>query len=83
MRRCAISCSSSPTGNSEKSWSSQYGMRPSEHSSEREFERYTFGYRNDGIAPIQNKVGAFIADPLLNRILTSSKSDIQVRGVDG
>ena len=48
---------------------------------EKEFERYTFGYRNDGIAPIQNKVGAFIADPLLNRILTSSESDIRVRGV--
>jgi hypothetical protein len=25
---------------------------------EKEFERYTFGYRSDGIAPIQNKVGA-------------------------
>ena len=32
---------------------------------EREFEAYTFGYRSDGIAPIQNKVGAFLADPLL------------------
>src|SRR3984957_8642359 len=47
---------------------------------EREFERYTFGYRSDGIAPIQNKVGAFLADPVLNRILTSSESDISIRG---
>ncbi len=38
---------------------------------EKEFERFTFGYRADGIAPIQNKIGAFLADPLLNRILTS------------
>src|ERR1700693_110255 len=48
---------------------------------EREYERLTFGYRSDGIAPIQNKVGAFLADPLLNRILTSSKSEIRVRGI--
>ena len=47
---------------------------------EKEFERYTFGYRSDGIAPIQNKVGAFLADPVLNRILTSSESDISIRG---
>src|SRR5213078_5414900 len=29
---------------------------------EHEFERFTFGYRADGIAPIQNKIGAFLAD---------------------
>jgi hypothetical protein len=51
---------------------------------EKEFERYTFGYRSDGIAPIQNKVGAFLADPVLNRTLTSSESDISIRGaMDG
>jgi type IV secretory pathway TraG/TraD family ATPase VirD4 len=48
---------------------------------EKEFERYLGGYRSDGIAPIQNKVGAFLADPLLNRILTASESDIHVRRV--
>jgi type IV secretory pathway TraG/TraD family ATPase VirD4 len=48
---------------------------------EKEFGQYTSGYRSDGIAPIQNKVGAFLADPLLNRILTSSETDIQVRKV--
>jgi type IV secretory pathway TraG/TraD family ATPase VirD4 len=48
---------------------------------EKEFERYTFGYRSDGIAPIQNKVGAFLADPVLNRILTAAESDIRVRGI--
>jgi hypothetical protein len=48
---------------------------------QREFERFTFGYRADGIAPIQNKVGAFLADPLLNRILTSSDSEVRVRSI--
>src|SRR6202045_5237907 len=45
----------------------------------KEFDRFTFGYRADGIAPIQNKVGAFLADPLLNRILTAPKQDIHIR----
>lgn len=44
-----------------------------------EFNRYSFVYQRDGIAPIQNKVGAFLADPLLNRILTSPKIDIRIR----
>jgi type IV secretory pathway TraG/TraD family ATPase VirD4 len=48
---------------------------------EKEFERFTFGYRADGIAPIQNKIGAFLADPLLNRILTSPKEDLHVRRI--
>jgi hypothetical protein len=46
---------------------------------EKEFERFTFGYRADGIAPIQNKIGAFLADPLLNRILTKPQKDLHVR----
>jgi type IV secretory pathway TraG/TraD family ATPase VirD4 len=46
---------------------------------EKEFERFTFGYRADGIAPIQNKVGAFLADPLLNRILTAPQHDLHIR----
>jgi type IV secretory pathway TraG/TraD family ATPase VirD4 len=48
---------------------------------EQEFEKYVLGYRSDGIAPIQNKVGAFLADPLLNRILTAPESEIRVRSV--
>jgi len=48
---------------------------------EKEFERFTFGYRADGIAPIQNKIGAFLADPLLNRILTKPEKDLHVRRV--
>ena len=48
---------------------------------EKEFERFTFGYRADGIAPIQNKIGAFLADPLLNRILTSPGNDLHIRRI--
>jgi type IV secretory pathway TraG/TraD family ATPase VirD4 len=48
---------------------------------EKEFERFTFGYRADGIAPIQNKVGAFLADPLLNRILTAPKQELHIRRI--
>src|SRR5882724_4393881 len=46
-----------------------------------EFSRYSFVYQRDGIAPIQNKVGAFLADPLLNRILTNPKIDIRIRRI--
>jgi Type IV secretion-system coupling protein DNA-binding domain len=48
---------------------------------EHEFERFTFGYRADGIAPIQNKIGAFLADPLLNRILTAPKKELSIRRI--
>jgi type IV secretory pathway TraG/TraD family ATPase VirD4 len=48
---------------------------------QKEFERFTFGYRADGIAPIQNKIGAFLADPLLNRILTAPKIDLHIRRI--
>jgi len=46
-----------------------------------EFERFTFGYRADGIAPIQNKIGAFLADPLLNSVLTTPGQDLHVRRI--
>ena len=35
----------------------------------------------DGTAPIQNKVGAFLADPMLNRILTAPKNDLHIRRI--
>lgn len=47
----------------------------------KEFERFSFGYRADGTAPIQNKVGAFLADPLLNRIVTAPKIDLHIRQI--
>ncbi|MEY9633438.1 hypothetical protein ABIF66_001667 [Bradyrhizobium japonicum] len=47
----------------------------------KEFERFSFGYRADGTAPIQNKVGAFLADPLLDRILTAPEKDLRIRRI--
>ena len=47
----------------------------------KEFDRFSFGYRADGTAPIQNKVGAFLADPMLNRILTTPKIDLHIRRI--
>jgi type IV secretory pathway TraG/TraD family ATPase VirD4 len=46
-----------------------------------EFERFTFGYRADGIAPIQNKIGAFLADPLMLRMLTQPEKDLHIRKI--
>ena len=47
----------------------------------REYENYPARFRAEAIAPIQNKVGAFLADPLLNRILTQPRSAIDIRAV--
>lgn len=46
-----------------------------------EFERYSFGYRADGVASIQNKVGAFLADPVMRRIVTDPKEPISLRRI--
>jgi len=48
---------------------------------EKEYERFSFGYRADGTARYQNKVGAFLADPLINRILTAPPIDIHIRHI--
>ena len=48
---------------------------------QQEFERYSFGYRADGVAAIQNKVGAFLADPTLRQILTSPKEPVSLRRI--
>ena len=44
-----------------------------------EYENFPGRYRTDAAAPIQNKVGAFLADPIMNRILTQSKSSFDLR----
>ena len=46
-----------------------------------EFQRYSPAFRSVVIAPIQNKVGAFLADPILNAILTRTKSSFDLRQV--
>src|SRR6516225_9742624 len=48
---------------------------------EKEYGGFSFGYRSDGTAPIQNKVGAFLTDPRLSRIVTGSKQELRVRQI--
>lgn len=38
-------------------------------------------YRRDAIAPIQNKIGAFLADPRLYRILTEAPKELSLRRI--
>src|SRR5438034_5874068 len=47
----------------------------------REYESYPLRFRIEAIAPIQNKVGAFLAVPVLNGILTQPKSAFDLRQV--
>lgn len=47
----------------------------------KEYPKYSFRYRADGIAPIQNKVGAFLADPKLKRILTEPERPLSFRRI--
>jgi len=47
----------------------------------REYENYPLRLRAEAIAPIQNKVGAFLSNPILNRILTQPKSSFDLRRV--
>lgn len=44
-----------------------------------EFPNYNPRFRQESISPIQNKIGAFLADPKLHRILTNPKEDIRIR----
>lgn len=47
----------------------------------KEYAGYTARFKTEAIAPIQNKVGAFLADPTLHRILTQPKSSFNLRQV--
>lgn len=46
-----------------------------------EYESYPKRYRAESIAPIQNKIGAFLADPLLYRVLGEAERPISFRRV--
>jgi type IV secretory pathway TraG/TraD family ATPase VirD4 len=47
----------------------------------KEYESYSVRLRSESIAPIQNKVGAFLANPLLQQILVQPKSAFDMRRV--
>lgn len=44
-----------------------------------EFQGWHARYRSEAIAPVQNKVGAFLSNPVLHGILTQKKSAFDVR----
>jgi len=46
-----------------------------------EFPKYSYKYQADGIGPIQNKVGAFLADVRLHRMLTRTDGQIRLRSI--
>jgi hypothetical protein len=46
-----------------------------------EFPKYTWRYQAEAIAPIQNKVGAFLADPRLYRFLVNPTRPFRIRQV--
>ena len=47
----------------------------------KEFPKYNPRYQQESIAPIQNKVGAFLADPRLYRIFTHPPVDLHFRKI--
>lgn len=47
----------------------------------KEYEGYPVKFRAEAIAPLQNKVGAFLSDPLLTKILNQPKSSFDLRQV--
>jgi type IV secretory pathway TraG/TraD family ATPase VirD4 len=47
----------------------------------KEYEHYPANFRAEAIAPIQNKVGAFLTNPLLKNILTQPHSSFDLRQV--
>ena len=46
-----------------------------------EFPKYDPRYRQDMIAPIQNKLSGFVSDPRIRRILTGGEKDIRIREI--
>ena len=46
-----------------------------------EYPTYAARYRAEAIAPIRSKIGAFLADPRLRRILTDPQQSLQLRRI--
>lgn len=46
-----------------------------------EYDKYPERFRIEAIAPIQNKVGAFLSHPLLQRILTNPQQPLNLRRI--
>lgn len=48
---------------------------------EHEYDKYSYPFRQTAIAPIENKVGAFLTDPTVRRVLVNPDVDISFRRV--
>jgi len=48
---------------------------------EKEFARYPLRYRAEALAPLQNKLGAFLSNPHLSRILTNAPDTVHARSI--
>jgi len=46
---------------------------------EREFEKYSGSYRTEAIAPIQNKLGEFLVNPVLRRVFAEPQGSFRPR----
>lgn len=46
-----------------------------------EYPNYSKRYRAEAIAPIQNKISAFLADPLMCRVLTAPEKPLRLRRI--
>lgn len=48
---------------------------------EKEYEKYHLTFRTEAVAPIQNKTGQFINNPLIRNIIGQSKSSLNLREI--
>jgi type IV secretory pathway TraG/TraD family ATPase VirD4 len=48
---------------------------------QKEYTNYSPSYRQDALGAIQNKIGAFLSDPLLRSVLSEEKKDISLRRI--
>ena len=46
-----------------------------------EYPKYAARYRAEAIAPIESKIGAFLADPVLRRVLTTPEQPLHLRKI--
>ena len=46
-----------------------------------EFDKYSFRQRPESLAPIQNKIGAFLSDPRIHRIVAGNGVPIRLRSI--
>lgn len=46
-----------------------------------EFEKFPLRYRTESLAPIQNKIGAFLSDPVIHRVMTGGNNNVDMRRI--